>query len=142
MVVAFPIFLIPYWSVQEAPYTITIGVFAAMVLWCHQMCIWSNPGHVQKVNILSLSEKEMAHAETEGSRLITQDGHTPCLRCNICRPPQSYHCSQCDACVLKMDHHCPFISNCVGLLTQKHFILLSTFFAQRFVNLTFKFYED
>lgn len=63
--------------------------------------------------------------EKQNLVLVEEREHTACLRCNICRPPQCHHCSQCDACVLKMDHHCPFVFNCIGLLNQKHFILLT-----------------
>ncbi|TNV79651.1 hypothetical protein FGO68_gene4645 [Halteria grandinella] len=48
-------------------------------------------------------------------------------RCAECkdsiRPPQAYHCQVCGRCIAYMDHHCPWVNNCVGLYTQKPFIL-------------------
>lgn len=46
-----------------------------------------------------------------------------CKKCNSIKPPHSHHCSTCKACVARMDHHCPWVNNCVGIYTQKHFIL-------------------
>ena len=46
-----------------------------------------------------------------------------CKKCNSIKPPHSHHCSTCKACVARMDHHCPWVNNCVGYYTQKHFIL-------------------
>eukprot|EP00398_MALV-I-01_sp_L67-1_P000056 gene56-44_t len=126
MLVAPPIFVIPYLSLQELPYDVCMLFFSIMVVWCHQMCIWSDPGWVKKVNILSLSDEQVVQAEQENASLL-DDSNTPCLKCNISRPPKCHHCSQCNQCVLKMDHHCPFINNCVGLLNQKHFILLNVY---------------
>ncbi|TGZ61144.1 hypothetical protein CRM22_008156 [Opisthorchis felineus] len=52
---------------------------------------------------------------------------TMCYRCTVPRPPRAHHCNVCGACVLRMDHHCPWIANCVGLHTHRHFYL-SLFF--------------
>ena len=46
-----------------------------------------------------------------------------CKKCNSIKPPHSHHCSICRCCVARMDHHCPWVNNCVGFYTQKHFIL-------------------
>ena len=46
-----------------------------------------------------------------------------CKKCNSIKPPHSHHCSTCKACIARMDHHCPWVNNCVGYYTQKHFIL-------------------
>lgn len=46
-----------------------------------------------------------------------------CKKCNSIKPPHSHHCSICKRCISRMDHHCPWVNNCVGYYTQKHFIL-------------------
>ena len=46
-----------------------------------------------------------------------------CKKCNSIKPPHSHHCSICKRCVARMDHHGPWVNNCVGYYTQKHFIL-------------------
>ena len=46
-----------------------------------------------------------------------------CTKCNCVKPPRAHHCSICERCVIRMDHHCPWVNNCVGYYTQKHFIL-------------------
>jgi len=46
-----------------------------------------------------------------------------CKKCNCVKPPHAHHCSVCKRCIARMDHHCPWVNNCVGYYTQKHFML-------------------
>ena len=46
-----------------------------------------------------------------------------CKKCNAWKPPRSHHCSMSRRCVLKMDHFCVWVSNTVGLLNYKQFVL-------------------
>nr|CDS28023.1 palmitoyltransferase zdhhc16 [Hymenolepis microstoma] len=48
---------------------------------------------------------------------------TMCMRCQRPRPMRAHHCGVCGVCVLRMDHHCPWLNNCVGLRTHRHFYL-------------------
>lgn len=48
---------------------------------------------------------------------------TMCTRCLRPRPWRAHHCVVCGVCVLRMDHHCPWLNNCVGLRTHRHFFL-------------------
>lgn len=48
-----------------------------------------------------------------------------CFPCNSIKPPHAYHCANCGRCVAFMDHHCPWINNCVGIYTQKLFVLFN-----------------
>ncbi|VDN96714.1 unnamed protein product [Rodentolepis nana] len=48
---------------------------------------------------------------------------TMCTRCQRPRPLRAHHCGVCGVCVLRMDHHCPWLNNCVGLRTHRHFYL-------------------
>lgn len=50
-----------------------------------------------------------------------------CRRCVFPKPARTHHCSVCKRCVLRMDHHCPWLNNCVGLHTHRHFYLFSFF---------------
>ncbi|XP_018494101.1 palmitoyltransferase ZDHHC16-like [Galendromus occidentalis] len=68
--------------------------------------------------------------------VVTDPGHPTvsdptnadvCKRCVFPKPPRTHHCSVCKRCVLRMDHHCPWLNNCVGLNTHRHFYLFSFF---------------
>lgn len=47
----------------------------------------------------------------------------PCVPCAAAKPKGAHHCSTCMSCVVGMDHHCPFVANCVGADTMRHFLL-------------------
>lgn len=48
-----------------------------------------------------------------------------CYQCLSVKPPNANHCPVCHRCIAFMDHHCPWVNNCVGLQTQKVFILFN-----------------
>lgn len=48
-----------------------------------------------------------------------------CYKCNSIRPPLAHHCVNCGGCIAFMDHHCPWVNNCVGIYTQKLFVLFN-----------------
>jgi hypothetical protein len=51
----------------------------------------------------------------------------PCVPCASAKPHGSHHCSTCRSCVVGMDHHCPFLGNCVGADTMRHFLLFTAY---------------
>ena len=77
----------------------------------HLRCMLTDPGAIPK------NSYEMTFEDPDSSNIIT------CLRCSCIKPVRTHHCSICERCISKMDHHCPWVNNCVGLYTQKHFIL-------------------
>lgn len=50
-----------------------------------------------------------------------------CIKCESVQPPHTEHCNQCNRCVSYMDHHCPWVNNCVGIQTQKQFLLFNIY---------------
>jgi ribosomal protein L40E len=87
-----------------------------LLIYSHLKCSLSDPGHVP------VPEARIDFSDTN---LLQQreDDWTICQRCEMWRPPRSYHCRVCNRCIRKMDHHCPWINNCVGEWNQKYFIL-------------------
>uniref|UniRef100_A0A5K3G0E0 Palmitoyltransferase n=1 Tax=Mesocestoides corti TaxID=53468 RepID=A0A5K3G0E0_MESCO len=67
---------------------------------------------------------------------------TMCSRCQLPRPLRSHHCGVCGRCVLRMDHHCPWLNNCVGLRTHRHFYLLLVYLWIGIVYLYFAGWRD
>lgn len=53
-----------------------------------------------------------------------ESGWTMCVKCQMLRPPRAHHCSYCKVCILKKELHCILLDNCVGVFTQRRFIIL------------------
>jgi hypothetical protein len=87
---------------------------AIMVVICHTLAMWTNPG---EVTIQPIGEIESV------PNPITQNDPLFCKKCNGTRPERSHHCKVCKKCIIKMDHHCPWIANCVGHCNIKYFYL-------------------
>jgi len=86
----------------------------------HLACMLSNPGALPIRNsngsVCSMEYEVIGHGKS-------QNIVPTCKKCNSAKPPRAHHCSTCGRCIMKMDHHCPWVNNCVGQNTQKHFIL-------------------
>ncbi|VUZ48520.1 unnamed protein product [Hymenolepis diminuta] len=67
---------------------------------------------------------------------------TMCSRCQRPRPLRAHHCGVCGVCVLRMDHHCPWLNNCVGLRTHRHFYLFLLHLSHGIVYLYVAGYSD
>lgn len=77
----------------------------------HLRCMLTDPGAIPKNSYESnFDDSSEGAPET-------------CLRCNCLKTQRTHHCSTCERCISKMDHHCPWINNCVGMYTQKFFVL-------------------
>ena len=83
--------------------TIDIAARIFMAAICHLFCVVSDPGYASK-----------------GS---ADDSKKVCKKCSSIRIENTHHCSSCNHCVEQMDHHCPWIANCVGINTQRAFLL-------------------
>lgn len=91
-------------------------MFAFLAILSHLSCMLSNPGTLPLSNSSDGAEYAIA-------RECKMEAVPICKRCNGPKPPRAHHCSTCGRCVMKMDHHCPWVNNCVGQNTQKHFVL-------------------
>lgn len=108
---------------------IGMSFLALMVAWCYLTCVFTDPGRVPPGWHPFASDEQ---AEVELQRLAFADHYFDrrdprrprfCKRCQQWKPERAHHCSTTGRCILKMDHHCIWVSNCVGLLNYKHFLL-------------------
>jgi len=77
----------------------------------------------EEESILTSPSKSSVVVNARNVRFLDKVMSKKCKKCNSIKPPHSHHCSICRCCVARMDHHCPWVNNCVGFYTQKHFIL-------------------
>ena len=71
--------------------------------------------------------------EEERSRLANENylplGYRLCPKCQMYTPPRAFHCNVCNACILKRGSHCFITGNCIGLTSQRRFIVLMFYVA-------------
>lgn len=91
-------------------------LYNAVVLLCavtHCRAVITDPGTMRNIHVPAQFEKPKY--------------------CKICdrrwKPPRAHHCKTCKSCIFRMDHHCPWINNCVGVYTQKIFVLFLIYVA-------------
>lgn len=88
------------------------------------LCVFIDPGKVPTDFTLSRIPLDLQYKNDkihEVDYFLTRVAY--CVRCKQDKPPRAHHCKRCNICVLRFNHHCPYIGNCVGLKTQKVFIL-------------------
>ena len=45
-----------------------------------------------------------------------------CSFCQVCKPPEAFHCVSCNCCVRGLSHHCLFVNNCIGRRNKRLFL--------------------
>lgn len=106
--------ILPLSSEDYLNATVFISVYIVLLSLAgisHARCMFTDPGAIPR-NSYDVSVDE-------GSKIPSQT----CLRCRCIKDPKTHHCSICERCISKMDHHCPWVNNCVGMYTQKFFLL-------------------
>ena len=78
-----------------------------------------DPGYIPKLS----SRNQQRDVIQELFSLWRFDEDNFCVQCMIRKPLRSKHCRRCGRCVAKHDHHCPWINNCVGNNSIRHFYL-------------------
>jgi len=94
-------------------YSFYTQLFLILLSFISQIrCVFTNPGslNTESHHDLLLS-------------LISENCFSKCMQCSALRPYRTHHCHICNHCILSMDHHCPWVNNCIGHFTAKHFIL-------------------
>ena len=85
----------------------------------------TEPGIIPR-NSITDGNEECQNGETKEKYVALYNGETipvnKCTKCQIYKPPRSFHCGECEACIEVFDHHCSWIGNCIGK-RNRHYLL-------------------
>jgi palmitoyltransferase ZDHHC2/15/20 len=100
--------------------------YVPYVPWSEEPHVEGSGAHSGEHPLRRLESTKVQHSVTQ----LTRAGRPRhCAPCSIYKPDDAHHCHDCGRCVERMDHHCPWINNCVGLETEKYFILFLLYIA-------------
>lgn len=106
------------------PFGIAFNVAWFLLFWSWIQAHTADPGFVPDHWRDFVLDQGQSLTAQPAMRLWQPGVITNCDHCHMTRPERTHHCSTCGVCVLRLDHHCPFVMNCVGFGTLKHFMLL------------------
>ncbi|KAF1733502.1 hypothetical protein MY5147_005502 [Beauveria neobassiana] len=96
---------------------VIFGVCISLTTFFYAACMRYDPGYVPKMNGIA----EQRAVIDDLLKTWKYDETNFCVTCMIRTPLRSKHCRRCQRCVAKHDHHCPWVYNCVGVNTHRHF---------------------
>ena len=117
---------------------IVAGLLFLGTVVSYALTSFTNPGIIPKQTNLEFEKEKQSYLEKglDASRMSV------CNKCNIIRPPLTYHCISCNACITNIDHHCPFTGHCIGknnITYFKIFIILLQCTIIAFISIVFVF---
>lgn len=95
----------------------------AMVLWCFNRCVATNPGEIPNTRAWRGYEGSMPPREIFQERKKSDGSFRWCSTEEKYKPDRSHFCDPLGRNVLKMDHYCPWMNNCIGFYNYKYFVL-------------------